>query len=247
MSDHLLLLAMMAAFFWGLKHGIDWDHIAAISDITSSVRDTRSGIFLGTLYALGHAVVVTILGLLAIAFGIKLPAWLQMNMSYFVGTTLILLGIYVVIAYFRTRSSTARPAIKSRLWVLLNGISHGYEHVRAIITRTPRRVPRRFLDGGYMPATATGVGVIHGLGAESPTQVALFASAAGFTGGYNALLLLLAFIIGMLITNTTVIIASGLGYLKAGENERVYGLAVAVTAVYSLVIGTTFLLNASGL
>src|SRR4051812_33949349 len=71
----------------GGRHGIDWDHIAAIADITSTTtnveaapgqRDTarRTGfsaiearaVWLASLYALGHATVVGALGALALYF-----------------------------------------------------------------------------------------------------------------------------------------------------------------------------------
>ena len=60
---------VLSAFFFGFRHGIDWDHIAAITDITST-QDTRGkSMFFGTLYALGHALVVLVIGSLAILVG----------------------------------------------------------------------------------------------------------------------------------------------------------------------------------
>ena len=49
---------IVSAFLFGFRHGIDWDHIAAITDIAGSQDDRRSAMFFGTLYALGHALVV---------------------------------------------------------------------------------------------------------------------------------------------------------------------------------------------
>jgi|GEM_PF-3789977 len=53
---------VVAALALGLRHGIDWDHIAAITDITASQDSPRAGVKLGTLYVLGHAAVVLVLG-----------------------------------------------------------------------------------------------------------------------------------------------------------------------------------------
>jgi high-affinity nickel permease len=39
----------------GFRHGSDYDHIAAISDITSVQQKTSTAMRLGLLYALGHA------------------------------------------------------------------------------------------------------------------------------------------------------------------------------------------------
>jgi high-affinity nickel permease len=40
---------LIASFWFGFRHGIDWDHIAAITDITSSQEDRRRAIVFGTL------------------------------------------------------------------------------------------------------------------------------------------------------------------------------------------------------
>ena len=53
---------LVSAFLFGFRHGIDWDHIAAITDITSSQEDRRASVVFGTLYALGHALVVFVIG-----------------------------------------------------------------------------------------------------------------------------------------------------------------------------------------
>ena len=72
----------------GLRHGIDWDHIAAISDVAGSQKNRRRSLGMGTLYALGHAGVVVVLGLLAIWFGTMLPDWVDGYMEIVVGVTL---------------------------------------------------------------------------------------------------------------------------------------------------------------
>ncbi|HYT77880.1 MAG TPA: hypothetical protein VEQ37_01190, partial [Actinomycetota bacterium] len=57
---------LISAALFGFRHGIDWDHIAAITDITSSQEERRQALVFGTLYALGHALVVFMLGMIAI-------------------------------------------------------------------------------------------------------------------------------------------------------------------------------------
>src|SRR6266566_1111766 len=49
---------VLTAFGFGFRHGIDWDHIAALTDITSSQEEPRRSMWFATLYALGHALVV---------------------------------------------------------------------------------------------------------------------------------------------------------------------------------------------
>ena len=41
------------AFTFGLRHGADWDHIAAISDITGTLKDRKRSMVLALVYTLG--------------------------------------------------------------------------------------------------------------------------------------------------------------------------------------------------
>src|SRR6266581_322978 len=87
---HIGLVA--TAFGFGFRHGIDWDHIAALTDITGSQDDTRSSMLFATFYALGHALVVFALGFAAIVFAERLPSAVDATMERFVGVTLLALG-----------------------------------------------------------------------------------------------------------------------------------------------------------
>ena len=69
-----LQLALVSCALLGLRHGFDYDHLAAISDITSVQRGWREGMRLGLLYALGHALTVALLGCAVICFHLTLPA-----------------------------------------------------------------------------------------------------------------------------------------------------------------------------
>ncbi len=95
MIDPGLGLPLRTAFVLRLRHGIDWDHIAAIADVTSAPRTTRSRVLLGTMYAAGHSLVVITIGALSVLFGVKLPNWVAGYMEPVVGGTLILLGLFI--------------------------------------------------------------------------------------------------------------------------------------------------------
>ena len=53
----------------GIRHGIDLDHIAAITDITSSQSKSLLGFLYASLYALGHGLVVILLGIILMTIG----------------------------------------------------------------------------------------------------------------------------------------------------------------------------------
>ena len=95
-----------AAFLFGFRHGIDWDHIAAITDITSSQDERSASMLFGTIYALGHALVVFLIGSLAILIGARLPEGVDPIMERIVGLTLVILGVFVFVV-----PDQARPGI----------------------------------------------------------------------------------------------------------------------------------------
>src|SRR6266550_3223647 len=110
---------ILSAFFFGFRHGIDWDHIAAITDIAGSQEDRRSAMFFGTLYALGHALVVFLIGTAAILLGERLPASVDDVMERIVGVTLIVLGVFVFVSLARHGREFR---LRSRWMLIFSGV-----------------------------------------------------------------------------------------------------------------------------
>jgi ABC-type nickel/cobalt efflux system permease component RcnA len=287
---------LLTAFWFGFRHGIDWDHIAAITDITGSQDDRRRAVLFGTLYALGHALVVMALGSLAIIVGENLPPNVDRVMTRVVGATLVLLGVYVIVALIRHGRDFR---LRSRWMLIFAGVRKGIRMLRArraaateragspqpqpgavatlVVDRslgdltdhpdghpTAEDVPAAAWHHGhhghpghhhhhvpepddafmnYGKATAFLVGMIHGIGAETPTQVLIFLAAAGTGGKAVGVLVLATFILGLLSSNTLITVGSALGFLQATKNFRIYATVAIVTAVFSLTIGTIFLLG----
>jgi high-affinity nickel permease len=61
-------LAFISAAILGFRHGFDYDHIAAISDITSMEPSRKTAMRMGFVYILGHAVTLGALGAAVILF-----------------------------------------------------------------------------------------------------------------------------------------------------------------------------------
>src|SRR5260370_37015032 len=91
-----LQLALLSAAALGFRHGFDYDHIAAISDITSVQNSARRAMQLGLLYALGHAATVAVLGSAVIFFQLSLPPAIDRIAERLVGLTPVVLGIYLL-------------------------------------------------------------------------------------------------------------------------------------------------------
>jgi high-affinity nickel-transport protein len=93
----------------------------------------------------------------------------------------------------------------------------------------------------YGRGTAFVVGMIHGVGAETPTQLLIFLTAAGAGGKLVGESVVAAFIVGLLVSNSLITIGSSAGFLRASENWRLYVTVALLTATFSLVIGVLFI------
>jgi hypothetical protein len=282
---------VVTALGLGFRHGIDWDHIAALTDLTGAQERPRRSMLLATLYALGHAAVVFVLGFAAIVLAARLPASIDSAMERLVGATLLLLGAYVLIALarhgrdFRMRSrwmlladGIRRAAARWHRPAPIIIIEHEHEHHphelhvhddTNVHTRTRVAVPAHTHTGNdaqpnhhhhhhrhrhiaTMPAdplptigpwTALLIGMLHGVGAETPTQVLIFATAAGVAGKGGGMLLLAFFLIGLLAANTAVALVGTFGALRANRNFHAYATISLVTATFSIITGAILLLG----
>jgi len=288
---------LLTALLLGLRHGIDWDHIAAITDITSTtaagesgeagheehhragephhphggrgelavhaepaadhhrhdhvpVAATRTGflseqreaIVLGSLYALGHALVVAVLGAAALLFGALLPEWVDPIMGRIVGVTLIVLGVWVFYSVYAYARHGTEFRLRSRwmivfdsfryAWRWIRARLHGHEHVDPVESST------------YRPRTAFGVGMIHGVGAETGSQVLLIAAVGGAANLGLGIPMMLAFIVGLLITNTLIVVVTATTFVASQLRQRIYVGVGVIAGAFSLVIGVLFLFEA---
>lgn len=292
------LALMGTALVLGIRHGIDWDHIAAISDITGTTTNVKAteaelllagttdgptgaapghvlamgvpagaaavparvavtpglsigrtelwALWLASLYALGHASLVALLGMAALYFQAILPEWLDPLMERVVGLTLVALGVWVMYSLVRYWRGEADFRLRSRWMLVFTGVRqawyslqqrlHGHSHSRG--GYHVHRVDQ------YGPKTAFGIGVIHGIGAETGTQVLIIAAVGGAASQGLGTGMMLAFIAGLLISNTAVAVLTSLGFLSAGRAKAVYVAVGCLTAVFSLFVGTYFVLGA---
>lgn len=244
-----LQLALLSCLLLGLRHGFDYDHLAAITDITSVQRGWREGMRLGLLYALGHALTVALLGVGVICLHVSLPQRLDGIGERLVGATLVALAIYVLFTTLRARKHTGesgsahRHIARSRIALLISGVRYAHWQVRRLVEpNRPRPDPFAFR---YDRGSVFAVGIIHGLGAETPSQLLLFLLAANLGGSSRGLVGLGCFIAGLLLMNT-VMTASASGIFVSSTNRPRLQLTVtSLTAAYSFVVGAIFLFGLS--
>src|SRR5205085_1378696 len=202
------LLGGMAVL--GFRHGFDWDHIAAITDITSTTTASHAGEDIP-----------------AIA---PMPRHEHDTGPDEHGHSHAAAGPLHVLSESRFAHEQRHAVALASLyaWGRLQARIHGHRHER--IAHASQ----------YGPRTAFGVGMIHGIGAETGSQALLLAGVAGVTGA-QGVVILGAFIVGLLISNTLVAVTSATGFIGAQRLRTLYVIVGAIAGVSSLVIGLIFI------
>jgi len=241
------------SFLLGARHGLDWDHIAAITDLTAPRKDDaapgrsaaghrhrdragRRGLSLSFWYCTGHGLVLAVFGALVLLLGIGLPAGLDSAFSYAVGLTLVTLGGVVLFQLGRYRSDYRYTG---RISLVVGALRRGWARARR------REVPVDVVDVDRKGAFL--VGLLHGTGAETPTQVVLFASAGASGSTSSAALILAAFVAGLVLADLGIAAAWLSGVLGSRRSPRVQIGLGAVTGVASLTLGVLILTGYSDL
>jgi high-affinity nickel-transport protein len=230
----------------------------------------RTGLRFATLYAAGHAVVVFLIGIAAIVAGESIPDSIDSAMGRVVGVTLIVLGVYVVYSLIRYREDFR---MRSRWMLMFAGgrrlyrwvrarlgrQEHAHEHDHsgehahdvvaeaegAVLVRTKHTHTHSHTDpfANYGTGTSLAVGALHGVGAETPTQVLIFLAAAGAGGAVAGVVTLAVFLVGLFVANSLLAVLSASGYLAATKRFKIYATVSCITAAASLVLGVSLLLG----
>jgi len=236
-----LQLALLSAAVLGFRHGFDYDHIAAITDIASVQSDRWRGMRLGLLYALGHAATVAALGSAVVLFQLSLPRGMDRIAERLVGVTLLLLGVYVLGSLLRGNTlPRSRFHLMAGAFRWLQWKMKRYWHNRQF--PTPGAT-----NWNYDPKSVIVIGVVHGLGAETPSQLMIFLLTANLGGIGKGFLGLAVFIVGLLAMNT-IMTGSAVGMFGyRTQMPRFHFVVTALTAIYSLAVGALFLFGSSAL
>jgi len=99
----------------------------------------------------------------------------------------------------------------------------------------------------YQKGTSFLVGMLHGVGAETPTQILIFTAAAGAGGKAASIAVLLAFLVGLMTSNSVITVGTAFGFLRASKNFAVYAAVAVITGMFSLGIGILFVLGQDSL
>ncbi len=211
--------------------------------LSSFAAEQRYALLLGTLYALGHGTVVTLLGLLAILAQAFLPDWIDPVMERVVGATLIFLAAYLFYSLYRFFRGGDEFHLRSRWMLIFAGVRNSFNWLRAHM-RGDHQHEHVQAAQQYGVRTAYGVGLIHGIGAETGTQVLVIATAVGAGSKTMSVVTLMAFVVGLLISNSIVTVTTTAGFVSAGRRQVIYAAAGLLAAVFSLTVGLVFISGA---
>ena len=192
----------------GLRHGIDWDHLAAITNLTATQTSKSRAFFVGFFYSIGHAFVVATLGLLAIWLGTRLPSSFDLIMDVIVGLSLVVLGVWIIWFLYKQPNDFR---FRSRWMLIFTAYRTLYRRLAEWLGRTPISKLNTKKDN-YGLVTSTGIGPVHGIGAETGTQTLLIASVMANGSSMAGSFLLLSFVVGLVIANSAITVTSIFGF-----------------------------------
>jgi high-affinity nickel-transport protein len=240
------------AYVFGLRHGVDADHIAAIDNTTRKLmQDNQQPFTVGLWFSLGHSTIVVAL-IVALIIATRtvighIPA-LESG-GAIIGTTvsgtfLILMGlvnIVIVLNIYRLFKEMKQGKVSGvQLEVLLNKRGFLNRYFRPLF-----RIVNR-------PWQIYPIGVLFGLGFDTATEIALIAISVGIGVSSSVpiwmiLVLPFMFTCGMVLIDTTdgVTMRAAYGWAFLNPIRKIYyNLTVTVISVLvALAIGTVELLQ----
>jgi high-affinity nickel-transport protein len=239
------------AYVFGLRHGVDADHIAAIDNTTRKlIQDKQRPFTVGMWFSLGHStIVVALIVALVVATRTVISDIPSLASGAIIGTTvsgvfLWLIGIVnlvIVLSIYRIYKVMKQGRLEpSELENLLDKRGFLNRYFRSLFKIVKR------------PWQIYPIGVLFGLGFDTATEVALIAISVGVGVSSSVpvwmiLVLPFMFTCGMVLVDTTDGVAMRLAYGWAFINpirKVYYNLTVTVISVLvALVIGTVELLQ----
>lgn len=228
-----IMFAFLAIFI-GMRHGMDGDHVAAIADMVGSEQRKKRQLTLGVMYALGHGMIVMVIGVLFIYIGLQLPDTTKQILEMLVSFTLIVLGMFIIWTIVQQKKNYE---YKSRVRIVIEFFTSMGNKLKSGTTHTHFAPTKLGAIGALI------IGILHGIGVESPTQIAIISNAMGLDNITVALLQLTLFVVGLLIATIGITFCLSWGFMKARVKDRLFLLLGSVTGVYSLGLGIFMLVE----
>jgi ABC-type nickel/cobalt efflux system permease component RcnA len=232
-----LTLGLVVALLLGARHATDPDHLTAVSTLILSDdrRGGRRAGLLGLFWGLGHATTLFLFGVPVVMFGARLPAAVGRAAEFLIGAVTVFLAVRLLRrwrhGYFHSHPHQ-HGAIRH---------THPHVHEHAPGAGHPAAHPHRHAQGlGRSPATAFGIGLMHGLGGSAGVGILLVAAVADRVYAVAGLLLFAA-----ATALSMAFVSAGVGYgLVRGPVAPRLERVVPTFGAVSLIFGVWYAVSA---
>jgi ABC-type nickel/cobalt efflux system permease component RcnA len=164
------------AFFLGMRHATDPDHVIAVTTIVSRQRNLLKAAMTGIFWGIGHTLTIFVVGTIIILFDVVIPARIGLSMELAVGLMLIVLGVINIASFLRSARALS-PHFQEesdRIHQHLHSHgeyvhSHAHGHCPETHSHDAQQVELTWLDrlfgriGLYQQLRPLVVGIVHGL------------------------------------------------------------------------------------
>lgn len=248
-----LLSLGMLAFFFGLKHALDADHIAAIDNTTRKLmNDGKKPVGVGFFFSLGHSLSVFILTIITVVIGtFVVKAYPELgNLGNIIGTGVSALFLYLI------------AFMNVIILVSIIKIARDFKNLKS------KKIEEELLKRGFMFRYFSGImklitsswqmffiGILFGVGFDTASEVAILSMSALFASSgrplIDVLILPLVFASGMMLLDSTDGVVMQYAYSWAFLNpirKIFYNISITSISVFlAFCIGTVEWLQVIGM
>lgn len=179
---------LVLAFFLGMRHATDPDHVIAVTTVVTRQRGAAKAAMIGALWGMGHTFTIFVVGAAIILFKVAIPPRVGLSMEFAVGLMLIVLGVLNLTGALKWVQRKFTPAPDAATVPSEKGLYAGlYNTLRPLI-----------------------IGIVHGLAGSAAVALVVMAAVrdpwwaiayllifgVGTIGGMMAMTVLLALPIG---------------------------------------------------
>lgn len=219
-----LFIVLSLAFGLGMLHALDADHVMAVTGLAANKSDRRSALHFCLRWAMGHGLVLLIVGALVFLLGMNIPHSLSHYAETFVGLMLIIIGGIVLGNLSRKNTHVHFHAHDG-----LPAHAHWHMHSKHELSR--HKTAGHLHEHGPVL-----VGMLHGLAGSSPLLAIIPLSM--LDSQLTGLLYLLLFSLGVLLA--MLLFGGVLGVaMQAIERagQKLFTAVRALTGLSAIVLG----------
>jgi len=213
-----IFVVLSLAFGLGMLHALDADHVMAVTGLVANKSDRRSALRFCLRWAIGHGLVLLLVGVLVFGLGVSLPPSVSHHAEILVGALLVIIGAMVLVNLYRKHTHAHFHAHDG-----LPAHAHWHVHSKQDLARH-RQAGHQHEHGPVL------VGMLHGLAGSSPLLAIIPLSMldSPFTGLFYLLLFSCGVLLAMLLFGGV------LGVAMAAIQRAGQKLFIAVRALSGL-------------